>query len=189
MGNEKPKNDAAFDELCRENQERLENFVFRLANGDEHIADDIIQETYLYAVENKEKLLAHPNPAAWFYKSAHIFHKRNISKYRKAQANEESLDGIIDDEGNEAREKYILDAYREAFDKDGDETRALAMLSVLSENERALVTLHYDEGYSLKEIAALCEAHYGSVRRRHAEILEKLKGYLDAADQSESGLQ
>jgi len=187
MEDEKNKRDIDFDKLCNDNQDRLEKFVLRLADNDAYLADDVMQETYLYAAENKEKLLSHPNPAAWFYKSARIFCKRAISDASKAKSNEESFDNISisDGEGDSFTVTNIAaDVYHEKFYDGSDrnengnrsEDEILSVLfSMLSEEERELISLHYDKKLSLQEIAVKQNVSYITVRRHHAKLLKKMR--------------
>ncbi|MCL2410528.1 MAG: sigma-70 family RNA polymerase sigma factor [Treponema sp.] len=175
MRKEKSNNDVAFDKLCRDNQKNLQKFVFRLAGEDKHIADDIIQETYLYAVENKEKLLTHPKPTAWLYKSAHIFYKRNMSILRTVQTNEESLDNIAKKNAESNFNLFVEIDY-------GGDTEEI--FSALSDKEKDLVELRYGQGFSLEEIAVMRQVSYITVRRRHAKILRKLKCHFEESNKS-----
>jgi len=164
-----------FERLCRENQEKLKKFVYRLTNGDKYLTDEIIQETYLYAVENKEKLISHPNPTAWFYKSAQIYYKRLTAKNNKIKINEESLENI-----SEAQNDPGL-SYEEFNDEGGIDY----ILSELPEKDRELISLHYEQGYSLQEIADMWKLSYITVRRYHAKMLKTIKKFFEKIEKNE----
>ena len=176
------KQDFDFEKLCNANKNILKRFVLRLTNGDKSLGDDIIQETYLHAVENKETLLPHPNPKAWFYRNAGIFYKRKMSKDNTIRNNETSLENMLDnalsDKEDAAESKDILDLSYEEFESDSDESNMADILIKLSEKERELISLHYEQGYTLQEIASLRKVSYVTVRRCHSEALKALNKLL-----------
>lgn len=75
-------------------------------------------------------------------------------------------------------EDYIME---EATEERADYSDLYEALSHLSEEIRLTVTLHYMEGYSIKEIAALMNVTESAVKSRLARARDKMKKELAEA--------
>lgn len=56
------------------------------ATGDEHLAEDLVQETFLTAMGKIDKVFAHPNPAGWLFRTLqHITAREMDLAYHSAE--------------------------------------------------------------------------------------------------------
>ena len=136
--------------------DRLEHFCYKLCR-DEARAEDLTQEVFLRALQNRTLIDAFTERQckAWLFAAA-----RNLycDQVRRAAKEEALLTSLLPPGGDDS----------------ADETAASALGSVelgtvldqLSELDRLLFTLRYDEGYTSAELSRLFELPPGTVRRR-----------------------
>ena len=159
MNADKLKADEEFNKLCEDTYEKLKIKVYA-KTGDKYAAEEIMQETYLIAGKNKKKLLSHPNPEGWLYKTAVYIHANNIRKNKKLENNETELS-----------EELIVE-----FDSnENGADLAEEILSSLSEKDRVLVKMRYYDGLSLKEIADEKNMNYEALQKYFHRLIQKIK--------------
>ena len=135
--------------------DRLEHFCYKLCR-DESRAEDLTQEVFLRALQNRTLIdtFTERQCKAWLFAAA-----RNLycDQVRRAAKEEALLTSLLPPDGDDS----------------ADETAASALGSVelgtvldqLSELDRLLFTLRYDEGYTSAELSRLFELPSGTVRR------------------------
>ena len=141
---------------------RHENTLFRAALailGDVHGAEDAVQETFLRYLEKRPELRDEQHEKAWLLKVTANLCKSAL----RAQKRHPTVE--------------LLDVYP-APDRDGREL--VEAVLELPANQRAAIHLHYYEGYSTEEIAAILGQRPGTVRshlsRGREALRQKLKG-------------
>ena len=149
--------------------DKLEHFCWKLCR-DESRAEDLTQEVFLRALQNRALLdtFNEQQCKAWLFAAA-----RNLycDQIRRA-----------------AKEKQLLSALQPP-DDDGDipDTTAEAalgsvelgtVLAQLPELDRLLFTLRYDEGYNAAELSTLLQLPPGTIRSRLSRIRHQLKTKL-----------
>lgn len=118
-------------------------------------AEDIVQETFLRALEHEELLdsMSQVQCRAWLYKTA-----KNVCIDRIRRVRAEPLltrrDGITDDL---------------------TEAEVAQLCSVLTDQERQLFLLHYFEGYPATELAAQFQMPASTIRTRLFTARSKLR--------------
>lgn len=172
--NEKTKDD--FSKLCEDIYNSLRSYALRLTAGNIYQAEEIIQDTYEYAVKNKAVLLSHSNPKAWFYKTIKIFYMRNREKNLKLENNEKTLNEDIteNDDGYIIHENYFELSYADF----PDTTILDDIMSQLSEKERELILCQFIDGSSVKEIAKRWNESYEALRKFNYRLMKKIKVLL-----------
>ena len=148
--------------------DRLEHFCYKLCR-DESRAEDLTQEVFLRALQNRTLIdtFTERQCKAWLFAAA-----RNLycDQVRRAAKEEALLTSLLSPDGDDS----------------ADETAASALGSVelgtvldqLSELDRLLFTLRYDEGYTSAELSRLFELPPGTVRRRLSQTRHLLKTNL-----------
>lgn len=160
---------AALDELVGRWQERLWRHAWRLT-GDEAGAWDAVQEAWLTM---SAKLRTLQDPAAfpaWAYQV--VTHKSR--DWRRA----------------EDRRRGHLAGYREqAPETPEDPVAALDRCRSLQEamdrlggQDRAILALHYLDGFSIETIAGVLEIAPGTVKSRLHHARQRLRRLLEASD-------
>jgi len=146
-------------------------FVRSLALGllrDEHLADDVVQETWIAALEHPPR--DHGRLRAWFASVARRFALRTLRSGRRrsyreqATARSESLPSAGDLVARESALRGVTEA-----------------VLALDENSRDMVLLHYYEGLSARQIAERRGEPLATVRSRLQRSLERLRATLDAS--------
>lgn len=148
--------------------DRLEHFCYKLCR-DEARAEDLTQEVFLRALQNRTLIdtFTERQCKAWLFAAA-----RNLycDQVRRAAKEEVLLTSLLPPDGDDS----------------ADETAASALGSVelgtvldqLSELDRLLFTLRYNEGYTSAELSRLFELPPGTVRRRLSQTRHLLKTSL-----------
>jgi len=135
----------------------LERFAFSLtANIDD--AKDLVQETFLKAITNREKFTDYSNLKAWVYT---IMKNSFINNYRKSVRQQTTFDSTKDN--------YYLNNSREAYTVNPElvlsVTEIHAHIKSLEDDLRIPFQM-YQEGYKYKEIAEEMNLKLGTVKSR-----------------------
>ena len=139
-----------------------ENTLFRAALailGDVHGAEDAVQDTFLRYLEKRPEFKDETHEKAWLLKVTANLCKSALRAKKRHPAVE------------------LLDVYPAP---DGETGELVEAVMALPANQRAAIHLHYYEGYSTEEIAAILGQRPGTVRshlsRGREALRQKLKG-------------
>jgi RNA polymerase sigma factor (sigma-70 family) len=152
----------AWEELVTRWQPRLWSFIVRMIS-DQTVAEDVLQEVWLSSVRSMVRLRDPQQWTSWVYGIA----RRRIAdrfreQYRRTET--ESLDEIAtDDDGIESMLRTEI---------------VEAGLAKLHAMDREVVVLHYLEGLSLAEVAAICSIPVGTAKSRLHRSRQILKHEL-----------
>ena len=143
---------AAFNNYC--------DTVFRLAflrTGYTADADDIMSEVFLRLIRNTSKIKSEEHLKAWLIRAT-INRSNSFFKQKKRinQVRITEVDAIY-----EMKENSVLPAVLN-----------------LPLHQKTVIYMHYFEGYSVEDIAALCGTATGTVKSRLARGREALKSTL-----------
>jgi RNA polymerase sigma-70 factor, ECF subfamily len=146
----------------------------RRLTGNAADADDLVQETYLLALQHYKELRSLAHCRAWLYR---ILHRQAVTRYRRRHARpglllvSEEADGsdqvTPDTLGDNPLEHVALQEIRDAID-------------ALPSDLRIAVTLCDIEGFPYAEIAHITDCPVGTVRSRIARARAKLMTMLRA---------
>lgn len=151
----------AFETLVKKYQSPLRNFFRKMCGGDENLADDLAQETFLKVYRGLGQYNGQAQFLTWLFAVAkNVFYE---SLRRQDQFSE--LEDV-DDEGRESGHDLNMDLSK--------------CMMKLSPDERLVLTLSYMEGLSQTEVAELVEIPLGTVKTHALRAKEKLKNYLIA---------
>jgi RNA polymerase sigma-70 factor, ECF subfamily len=167
---------AALDELFARMQPALGRHLRHVVR-DETIAEDALQEAFMLAHRNmrwlRDPLLFRP----WLYR---IASREAIRLARRQRARpEEAL----------AERDYdtVRDPRRGGQLEDIMANQAMAAISAVSPASRAVLSLHYLEGYTLQESAGILGLSPGTVKSRLAAGLSQLRALLGLATGNRGG--
>jgi RNA polymerase sigma-70 factor (ECF subfamily) len=158
---------AALAELVRLWERPLLYYLRRLLDS-EPDAWDALQESWVHALRDLPRLRDDRAFAAWLYTIA----RRVALRARRRTRPDEPLPGDDDPDAPAAAEP---DAAL-GLDDPLDVHRALAALSLA---HREVLTLHFLEGFSIAEIAAITSAPAGTVKSRLFHAKRALKKLLE----------
>ncbi len=175
-----------FKTLVSRYQDRLYNAAFRiLSNKDE--AEEVVQETFLKALENMGQLRGRVSFAAWLFRITH-----NIcidilrTRQRRGNISVVSFDSrsTLSGDAYEARTGTIcqvadpgLDPALKAFEFEQEEVITKS-IQQLPDVQRSVIVLHDIEGFSYVEIAEIVGSSIGTVRSRLYYARQKLREVL-----------
>ena len=143
---------AAFEELVELYRPRLRYFLARMI-GDDHAADDLLQDVWLDVYRGVGRLVDPGAFVAWLYQ---IARRRALGARRKRRQPTSSLDGIdlAEDEGDD-----------DDFSAE-DAERVQTALGRLVPEHREVLLLRFIEAMSYEDIARVTGCQLGTVRSR-----------------------
>lgn len=148
--------------------DRLEHFCYKLCR-DEARAEDLTQEVFLRALQNRTLIDAFTECQckAWLFAAA-----RNLycDQVRRAAKEEALLTSLLPPDCDDSADETATSAL--------GSVELGTVLDQLSELDRLLFTLRYDEGYTSAELSRLFELPPGTVRRRLSQTRHLLKTNL-----------
>ncbi len=153
-----------FEEEAIPHMDALYNFALKMT-GDQDVAEDLVQDTYLKAFRFFDKFEKGTNCKAWLFR---ILKNSYINDYRKSVKEPEKVD--YDDiqnfyENIKATEVKTTHVAQDDFNSllDDEVTRSI---SQLPEDFRTVIILSDIEGFSYEEIAEFIDCPIGTVRSR-----------------------
>lgn len=159
----------AFAELVRRHQSAVRASLRKLARGDDGLADDLAQETFLLAYRNLAKFRFDAKFSTWLYRIAYnVF----ISDARKMK---ELLHESDDDMSPE-----IPDTAPPLAESAGLRLDLERAMSVLNDAERAVIVQCYYNDLSHDEAAQVLSMPLGTVKTHVLKAKEKMKSQMVA---------
>ena len=163
--------DTAFTTLMEKYQKQVHATVWRTIK-DFHIAEDIVQETFLKAHQKLPTLNDPDRFSAWLNA---IATRRCLAWFRERRLNSELSENInIAMRHNDPYSGYLAG---EQAKEAGQELREIVKkwLTKLPEGERTVTTLHYFDGMSCDEIAAFLGVTTNTIKSRLNRARNRLK--------------
>lgn len=152
--------------LYRKYQNEIYLYLYSLCHNRE-LAQDLMQETFLKAILSLKN--DHANVRAWLYLVArNLFF--NYQNKEKRQVPLETLEDFVSDDTSPLLELIIK-----------DEQKKLLYLALehLPERQREILLLHYFNGLSIKEIAAILKQTPENIRVQAYRGKKELKKYME----------
>ena len=168
---------AAYAELVRRHQSQVRTVLRRLTRGDQGLADDLAQETFLLAYRNLKSFRQEARFSTWLHRIATNAFLADARK-RKEELLGDTVAEVADDDDAEMPA---------AGDATGDHARASNLrmdleraMAVLSEGERAAIVQCYHNDLSHEEAAYVLNCPVGTVKTHLLRGKQKLKAQLEA---------
>jgi len=168
------KND--FDEIVNRYLKMIYNFVYRFT-GNEKVAEDITQETFLKAWKNLKKFDLNKSFKTWIYsiaKNTAIDYLRKRKDIPISMFDNESGGNIIEDtltdDELKADEIYIMAENKKQVE---------SVLTKLSEIQKEVVILKYVNELSLTEVSDILNIPRETIKSHHRRALIKMKKLLE----------
>lgn len=153
--------EAAFEELYQRYSKRLLHFMYRMLNGNETRAQDLLQDLFLKLIEQPRAFDPERNFKAWIFTVA-----ANLCRREYRQPNLVELDEAPDESEIEG---LLLQVDRKLF-----KAQLKEELKRLSYEQQVAFILRYQEHFSIKEIAAVMDCAPGTVKSRLHYAVKKL---------------
>jgi RNA polymerase sigma-70 factor (ECF subfamily) len=165
---------AAFDELYRRYSKKMLFFFYQMLGGDEEKSQDFLHDLFLKILERPDRFDPQKRFSTWIYTCASNMCK---NEYRNQKVRNVVHNGL----DMNRFEEHTADA-AEQTDNNLFKDLLHAELDQLSEDHRTTFILRFQEGLSVKEIAAIMECSDGTVKSRIFYTLKKLGKKLEMFD-------
>lgn len=152
--------EPAFHSLYEATKSSVYSFVFSIIKNP-HDAEDIMQETYISVYQSAISYQSQGKPMAWLLRIARNYALLKLRDQKKHQAL-----------SAEEMEQWLETQYQ--LDHD-DKLLLEAAMSVLTDEERQIVSLHSLSGLKHREIADLLDLKLATVLSKYHRALKKLK--------------
>ena len=153
----------AFNELIRRHQSAVRGLHRRLTNGDDTLADDLAQITFIRAYRSLGKFKRKSKFGTWLYRIAYNVFLSEIRRTRHHVAlEEETLEDTHPSHSERISLKHDLE--------EG--------MKRLTEGERAAIFLCYNEGLSHEEAARTLNMPLGTIKTHILRGKTKLRHFL-----------
>lgn len=137
--------------------ERYFDKLVWFANGiiqDKFVAEDVVQEVFIKIIETPERFDLDRKFSTWVYTLTSNLSK---NKLRDEQLKQSKLNSIIQQTNQSSKQHHNLDVRI-------TEMKLEELFQNLSEKEKSLFTLRFEQQLSIKEIAATMQIPEGSVK-------------------------
>jgi RNA polymerase sigma-70 factor (ECF subfamily) len=151
----------AYGKLVTKYQSDVRSLLIKLTNGDKSIADDLAQDVFIRAYKYLKSYKATANFSTWLYRITYNVFIDNC------RSNKQTFD-IVDYDFIEGVNEDVCSAI--------DMQNAL---KVLKPNEKVIILLHYEKGFSHSEIAKILQVPLGTVKTKILRAKEKLRKYYN----------
>jgi RNA polymerase sigma factor (sigma-70 family) len=155
-------NKDAFDELVTRWQKRLWLYAFQVIRS-ESATWDIIQETWLAIIKGLNKLSDVAVFPRWVFK---ILNNKCVDYLRREQLHSRVSTQIAEQAKNEPSDKQNNDDVHKSL---------WAAIEKLSPDQRALLSLRYQQGFDMGQIAEILAVPEGTVKSRLHRSLTELR--------------
>jgi RNA polymerase sigma-70 factor (ECF subfamily) len=155
-------------ELVRTHYQTVYRFLVHLTR-DVHQAEDLTQETFAAAWAKTATFQGRSTLATWLHRIAYT---RFIDAQRAQRRNAGMLERLA------SPLAAATDPFA-AVDAEEENQRLFQALHRLDPSDRTVLVLHYLQGLSYREMAAVLDEPNGTVKWRTAEALQRLRGLLN----------
>ncbi len=157
------KDHAAFEQLVKLYQSPIRQFLRRLVQQDQAVADELAQDTFIKAFMHIEGYQHKGKFLSWLFR---IAYQEFVSLYRKKGALTNSdFPEVVDDKDWESQVVA--------------ERTVKALMIHLRTDERASLMLHFSHGLSHQDIAQVMDVPLGTVKSLIRRSKQKLQTMLE----------
>lgn len=171
----------AFAELVRRHQSSVRSCLRRLTAGNDALADDLSQETFVLAWRNLKAFRQEARFSTWLYRIATNCWLAHVRKRREELLGDRAGEALADEDVQAAAGAVVEDTSDHSSLK-MDLRRAMQKLS---DAERAALVQCYDHDLSHEEAAYVLGCPVGTVKTHILRAKQKLK--LALADWAPAG--
>lgn len=157
---------AEFEKFYNTHIDKVYRFVFFRVGGNKELAQDLVSEIFMKAMEHFAGYDREKSVSAWIFTIA----KNHLANYWRDNKQTSSLP---EDEA-ESSDSFWLKSAVNLLKKDVVKREITDLLAKLDENTREIVTFHYLLGYSYAEIAEMKDMSEIAVKVAAHRALKKL---------------
>lgn len=157
-----------FEKFYQDNVGKIYRFVFFRVGNSQELAEDLVSEIFMKALENFASYDPSLSSTAWLFTIA----KNHLTNYWRDHRRTESLP---EDEKEGILDKVWLIAAVKNEKREKEKREIYDLLAKLDVNEQEIVTFHYLFGYSYLEVANMRKMTEGAVKVAAHRAISKLK--------------
>ena len=165
-----------FEDLLRPQVEYLHRLAWRFT-GSVADAEDLVQDVLLKLYPRARELVDIEQLRPWL---ARVLYRRYVDFVRERARS--PIAGLAADAGGDDDPLDTLPAIKDGPEEHAERNRLreriLAALERLSPEQRAVVTMHDVEGYSLEELETILETPLGTLKSRLHRARHRLREFL-----------
>ena len=162
------KNKQKFEQFYNTNLNKLYRFVFFRIGQDKQLAEDLVSEIFMKALENFERYDEKISTSAWLFTIA----KNHLANHWRDTRPTQSLS---DSDEGKGEDLFWAEGSMKEFKKMALLRELNEFLLKLTPEERQIVTFHYLFGYSYLEIAEMMNSTEGAVKVATHRAMKKIK--------------
>lgn len=140
--------------------------------------EDCLQDIFVLAFINKEKLKTHPNPVSWLYVTAsnvsYDARRRNL----KREQHTVSFSDVMEYLGEDGVENYITEFHSNALE-DTEDNKKERVLDELCDKEKELYRLKYVEKKDNRYLAEYYSTTEGCIRARLSQLRKHVRKIVE----------
>lgn len=159
-----------FEKFYQTHLDKVYRFVFFRVNANKELADDLVSDIFMKALEHFETYDPKISQSAWIMTIC----KNHMANYWR----DKKLVGSLPDETDENIDSFWLNLASRAFKKEATKKEIYELLAKLDENIREIVTFHYIFGYSYLEIAEMKGMTETAVKVAAHRAIKKLSNLI-----------
>lgn len=164
MQNHKLKKD--FEEFYNTHIDKVYRFIFFRVSGNQDLAQDLVSEIFLKAVEHFADYDQNISKSAWILTIA----RNHLANHWRDQ---KPMRPLPEDE-EESSDSFWLKSALNSFKNEEDKREVSNLLENLGPTDQEIVTFHYLLGYSYAEIAQMKEMTESAVKVAAHRAIKKL---------------
>lgn len=175
-------NEQAFAELYARYKQSLYRYCVRMLS-DEGLGADVYQETWSKVIKARAKYQVKAKFKTYIF---HVAHNLIIDAWRKRSSQGEKLQFVSLDDKDEDNYTLELKASADIFAEIQSEEQLLQFklaLEQLPPEQRDALLLHYQQGFTLEQIATMEEVGRETIKSRLRYALKKLKKIISAMNE------
>lgn len=152
---------------------RFFSLIVRMVNSEED-AEELTQDTFMKAFEHLSSFNGKSSFSTWIYR---IAYNTALSFLRKKNVEQTVID---DNQWNRISDTQIDDALNNESEEQIEKLQQA--LTKLTAEERALVTLFYEEEHSIQELAQILNLNEGNIKVKLHRLRKKLYVLMQKED-------
>lgn len=144
---------SRFEQYYEEFQHSIYSFLFYRSGRNREVAEDLTGEVFLKALEKLNQFDEARSFKSWIYAIAH-HHLIDYYRQGKERVDMEEVEGVLE---SDLKTETVLDQRLAA-------EQVAELLDSLTETERDMVLLRYQQDIPTREISQICDESEGNVR-------------------------
>ncbi|MBY0314288.1 MAG: sigma-70 family RNA polymerase sigma factor [Bdellovibrionales bacterium] len=169
----------SYSELIQRYQSSLRGFFLKLAGGDQALADDLSQETFISAYKGLSSFKGHAKFSTWLFSIGKNVFLQNARKHH-----ETPMDPVIlsESEGSQGGSEILRSAQDDKRAQDDERAQDYGRrmdihraLKELDSDDRLVLGLCYVQELTHPEVAEILQIPLGTVKTNVLRAKEKLK--------------